>query len=218
MLKEIYEQPTVVAACLEGRMSEERILASAFGVNSDFLKQVENVHIVACGTSYHAGMVAKYWIEDLANIPVTVEVASEYRYRKVAVPSNTLFLTLSQSGETADTLAALRMAKELNYLTTLAICNVPSSTLVRESGLTLLTKAGAEIGVASTKAFTTQLTALLITSIAIAAEKDAIDHVRHAELVKALRSLPAHIDAAIKQDSVIKLVAENLPTKTKRCF
>ena len=218
MLKEIYEQPKVVAACLEGRMSEERILASAFGVNSDFLKQVENVHIVACGTSYHAGMVAKYWLEDLANIPVTVEVASEYRYRKVAVPNNTLFLTLSQSGETADTLAALRMAKELNYLTTLAICNVPSSTLVRESGLTLLTKAGAEIGVASTKAFTTQLTALLITSIAIAAEKDAIDSARHAQLVQALRSLPAHIDAAIKQDGAIKLVADQFANKHNALF
>ncbi|MBM6551040.1 glutamine--fructose-6-phosphate transaminase (isomerizing) [Marinomonas ostreistagni] len=218
MLKEIYEQPTVVAACLEGRLSHERVLTSCFGANSEFLKQVENVHIVACGTSYHAGMVAKYWIEDMANIPCTVEVASEYRYRKVAVPKNTLFLTLSQSGETADTLAALRMAKELNYLTTLAICNVPSSTLVRESGLTLLTKAGAEIGVASTKAFTTQLTALLITSIAIAAEKGELSDAKQAELVQALRSLPAYLDAAIKQDSTIQVVAEQFANKHHALF
>ena len=218
MLKEIYEQPKVIAACLEGRISEERVLTSCFGADSAFLKDIENIHIVACGTSYHAGMVAKYWIEDLANIPCTVEVASEYRYRKVAVPKNTLFLTLSQSGETADTLAALRMAKELNYLTTLAICNVPSSTLVRESDLTLLTNAGAEIGVASTKAFTTQLTALLITSIAIASEKDALSDEKQVELVQALRSLPAYVDAAIKQDEAIKVVSEQFANKHNALF
>ena len=218
MLKEIYEQPKVIAACLEGRISEERVLTSCFGADSAFLKDIENIHIVACGTSYHAGMVAKYWIEDLANIPCTVEVASEYRYRKVAVPKNTLFLTLSQSGETADTLAALRMAKELDYLTTLAICNVPSSTLVRESDLTLLTNAGAEIGVASTKAFTTQLTALLITSIAIASEKDALSDEKQVELVQALRSLPAYVDAAIKQDEAIKVVSEQFANKHNALF
>ncbi|RUM53574.1 MAG: glutamine--fructose-6-phosphate transaminase (isomerizing) [Marinomonas sp.] len=218
MLKEIYEQPKVIAACLEGRISDERVLTSCFGADSAFLKDIENIHIVACGTSYHAGMVAKYWIEDLANIPCTVEVASEYRYRKVAVPKNTLFLTLSQSGETADTLAALRMAKELNYLTTLAICNVPSSTLVRESDLTLLTNAGAEIGVASTKAFTTQLTALLITSIAIASEKGALSDEKQVELVQALRSLPAYVDAAIKQDDAIKVVSEQFANKHNALF
>ena len=218
MLKEIYEQPKVIAACLEGRISDERVLTSCFGADSAFLKDIENIHIVACGTSYHAGMVAKYWIEDLANIPCTVEVASEYRYRKVAVPKNTLFLTLSQSGETADTLAALRMAKELNYLTTLAICNVPSSTLVRESDLTLLTNAGAEIGVASTKAFTTQLTALLITSIAIASEKGTLSDDKQVELVQALRSLPAYVDAAIKQDEAIKVVSEQFANKHNALF
>ena len=218
MLKEIYEQPKVIAACLEGRISEERVLTSCFGADSAFLKDIENIHIVACGTSYHAGMVAKYWIEDLANIPCTVEVASEYRYRKVAVPKNTLFLTLSQSGETADTLAALRMAKELDYLTTLAICNVPSSTLVRESDLTLLTNAGAEIGVASTKAFTTQLSALLITSIAIASEKGALSDEKQVELVQALRSLPAYVDAAIKQDDAIKVVSEQFANKHNALF
>ncbi|WP_425642592.1 glutamine--fructose-6-phosphate transaminase (isomerizing) [Marinomonas gallaica] len=218
MLKEIYEQPKVIAACLEGRISEDRVLTSSFGADSAFLKDVENIHIVACGTSYHAGMVAKYWIEELANIPCSVEVASEYRYRKVAVPKQSLFLTLSQSGETADTLAAMRMAKGLGYLTTLAICNVPSSTLVRESDLTLLTRAGTEIGVASTKAFTTQLTALLITSIAIAAEKGELSDDKHTALVHALRSLPSYVDAAIKQDSAIKLVSEHFANKHNALF
>ncbi|GAB3478943.1 glutamine--fructose-6-phosphate transaminase (isomerizing) [Marinomonas epiphytica] len=217
MMKEIYEQPSVISACLEGRISDSKVLTSCFGADSGFLKEVENVHIVACGTSYHAGMVAKYWIEDLAGIPCTVEVASEYRYRKVAVPKNTLFLTLSQSGETADTLAALRMAKELNYLTTLAICNVPSSTLVRESALTLLTNAGAEIGVASTKAFTTQLTALLITSVAIAVE-NGLPAEKEAELVQAMKSLPAHVDAALKEDGHIKQVADRFANKHNALF
>jgi len=217
MMKEIYEQPAVISACLEGRISKDKVLTSCFGADSAFLKDIENVHIVACGTSYHAGMVAKYWIEDLAGLPCTVEVASEYRYRKVAVPKSTLFLTLSQSGETADTLAALRMAKELGYLTTLAICNVPSSTLVRESALTLLTNAGAEIGVASTKAFTTQLTALLITSVAIAVEQ-GLSEQRQAELVQAMRDLPAYVDAALMQDSHIKQVADQFANKHHALF
>jgi glucosamine--fructose-6-phosphate aminotransferase (isomerizing) len=217
MMKEIYEQPKVISACLEGRISESKVLTSCFGADSAFLKEVENVHIVACGTSYHAGMVAKYWIEDLAGIPCSVEVASEYRYRKVAVPKKTLFLTLSQSGETADTLAALRMAKELGYLTTLAICNVPSSTLVRESALTLLTNAGPEIGVASTKAFTTQLTALLITSVAIAVE-NGLSAEKEKELVQALRSLPAHVNDALLQDAHIKEVADRFANKHNALF
>ena len=218
MMKEIYEQPAVIAACLEGRISHNKVLTSCFGANSDFLKEIDNVHIVACGTSYHAGMVAKYWIEDLANLPCTVEVASEYRYRKVAVPKNTLFLTLSQSGETADTLAALRKAKEQGYLTTLAICNVPSSTLVRESDLTLLTNAGAEIGVASTKAFTTQLTALLITAIAIADQKGQLSAEKQQSLVNSLRSLPAYIDEALKEDEYIKQVADRFANKHNALF
>jgi len=217
MMKEIYEQPAVISACLEGRISKGKVLTSCFGADSAFLRDIKNIHIVACGTSYHAGMVAKYWIEDLAGLPCTVEVASEYRYRKVAVPKNTLFLTLSQSGETADTLAALRMAKELGYLTTLAICNVPSSTLVRESELTLLTNAGAEIGVASTKAFTTQLTALLITSVAIAVEQ-GLPEAKQAELVQAMRDLPAHVDAALMQDSHIKNVADKFANKHHALF
>ncbi|MBR7887661.1 glutamine--fructose-6-phosphate transaminase (isomerizing) [Marinomonas sp. A79] len=217
MMKEIYEQPKVISACLDGRISETKVLTSCFGAESGFLKDIENVHIVACGTSYHAGMVAKYWIEDLAGLPCSVEVASEYRYRKVAVPKNTLFLTLSQSGETADTLAALRMAKELGYLTTLAICNVPSSTLVRESALTLLTNAGPEIGVASTKAFTTQLTALLITSVAIAVE-NGLSAEKEQELVQAMRSLPAYVSDALSQDAHIKVVADRFANKHNALF
>ena len=217
MMKEIYEQPTVINACLEGRISDKKVLTSCFGADSAFLKDVENIHIIACGTSYHAGLVAKYWIEDLAGLPCSVEVASEYRYRKVAVPKNTLFLTLSQSGETADTLAALRMAKESGYLTTLAICNVPSSTLVRESALTLLTNAGTEIGVASTKAFTTQLTALLITSIAIAVEQ-GLPADKETELVQALKELPAYVYAALKQDAHIKEVADKFANKHHSLF
>ncbi|MCB5161249.1 glutamine--fructose-6-phosphate transaminase (isomerizing) [Marinomonas algarum] len=217
MMKEIYEQSSVISACLEGRISETKVLTSCFGAESEFLKDIENVHIVACGTSYHAGMVAKYWIEDLAGIPCSVEVASEYRYRKVAVPKKTLFLTLSQSGETADTLAALRMAKELGYLTTLAICNVPSSTLVRESALTLLTNAGPEIGVASTKAFTTQLTALLITSVAIAVE-NGLSAEKEQELVQAMRSLPAYINDALAQDAHIKVIADRFANKHNALF
>lgn len=217
MMKEIYEQPAVISACLEGRISDKKVLTSCFGADSAFLKEVENIHIIACGTSYHAGLVAKYWIEDLAGIPCLVEVASEYRYRKVAVPKNTLFLTLSQSGETADTLAALRMAKELGYLTTLAICNVPSSTLVRESALTLLTNAGAEIGVASTKAFTTQLTALLITSIAIAVE-NGLSAEKEEQLVRAIKELPAHVYGALKQDAHIKEVSDKFANKHHALF
>ncbi|MDB4837508.1 glutamine--fructose-6-phosphate transaminase (isomerizing) [Marinomonas sp.] len=217
MMKEIYEQPKVIRACLEGRISDNKVLTSCFGADSGFLKDIENVHIVACGTSYHAGMVAKYWLEELAGLPCSVEVASEYRYRKVAVPKNTLFLTLSQSGETADTLAALRMAKSLNYLITLAICNVPSSTLVRESALTLLTNAGTEIGVASTKAFTTQLTALLITSVAIAVE-NGLSAEEESTLVQAMRSLPSYVESALAEDAHIKKIADRFANKHNALF
>ncbi len=161
MLKEIYEQPQKVAETLEGRIGPRRILPNIFGVGAEeMLAKVRNVHIVACGTSYHAGLVARYQLEWLAGLPCTVEVASEYRYRSPVVPPDTLFVTISQSGETADTLAALRHAKASGYLSTLAICNVPESSIVREADLVLMTRAGPEIGVASTKAFTTQLVAL----------------------------------------------------------
>ncbi|HSW70022.1 MAG TPA: glutamine--fructose-6-phosphate transaminase (isomerizing) [Gammaproteobacteria bacterium] len=168
MSKEIFEQPHAIASSLEGRITKDAVLDTAFGMQAkELLKQVEHVQIVACGTSYHAGMVARYWIEALAGVPCSVEVASEYRYRKMVVPKNSLFVTLSQSGETADTLAALRLAKKMGFLSSLAICNVPESSLVRESNLHFMTRAGAEIGVASTKAFTTQLTALLLFTIAL---------------------------------------------------
>ncbi|EGG99028.1 Glucosamine--fructose-6-phosphate aminotransferase [gamma proteobacterium IMCC2047] len=169
MLKEIFEQPDVVAATLTGRISKTQVLEQVLGTQAkEILDQVKAVQIIACGTSYHAGLVTQYWIEELAGIPCRVEVASEYRYRKVVVQPGTLFVTISQSGETADTLAALRMAKESGYLASLAICNVGTSTLVRESDLVMLTHAGPEIGVASTKAFTTQLVALLLVTLMLA--------------------------------------------------
>lgn len=168
MSKEIFEQPQAITANLEGRTTKNSILETAFGMQAKkLLGQVQHVQIVACGTSYHAAMVARYWIESLAGIPCAVEVASEYRYRKMVVPQNSLFVTLSQSGETADTLAALRLAKKMGFLGSLAICNVPESSLVRESDFHFMTRAGAEIGVASTKAFTTQLTALLLFSVTL---------------------------------------------------
>src|SRR3990167_3410162 len=169
MLKEIHEQPQSIADTLEGRIAGGRILTQIFGVDADaLLRATESVHIIACGASYHAGLVARYWIEQLAGVPCTAEIASEYRYRDPVVKKGTLFLTISQSGETADTLAALKLAKQRDYLTQLAICNVPESSIVREAGLVLMTRAGPEIGVASTKAFTTQLAALALFSLELA--------------------------------------------------
>ncbi len=172
MLKEIHEQPEAIKRTLEGRLGKEGVLVEAFGLEAEMLfKDAEGICIVACGTSYHAGMVAKYWLEKYIDIPVSVEVASEYRYRRIAVPKNTLFVTVSQSGETADTLAALQKAKELGYLGYLAVCNVVNSSLVRESDILISTNAGPEIGVASTKAFTTQLVAFLLMTLAISKSK-----------------------------------------------
>ena len=160
--------PAVVQRTLEGRLGADHVLVQAFGPQAaELFAKVKNVQIVACGTSYHAGMVARYWLEELAGIPCQIEVASEFRYRKVVVQPDSLFVSISQSGETADTLAALRNAKELGFLSSLAICNVGTSSLVRESALTLLTQAGPEIGVASTKAFTTQLVALLLLTLSL---------------------------------------------------
>src|SRR5699024_1738840 len=173
MLKEIHEQPTVLAETMSGRVTAQDVLAGSLGADEQvLLDSVENIHIVACGTSYFAGLVARYWIEAQARIPCNVELASEYRYRNSVVPENCLFVTLSQSGETADTLAALRYAKTRSYLTTLAICNVPESSLVRESDLVLMTRAGPEIGVASTKAFTTQLLVLQLLTALLCADAD----------------------------------------------
>ena len=169
MLKEIHEQPRAVANTLQERVANGRLLEAAFGpAATEVFAHVEHVHIVACGTSFHSGAVARYFIEQICKLPCTVEIASEYRYRNPVVPKNSLFVTISQSGETADTLAALRLAKQAGYLSSLAICNVPESSLVRESELVMLTRAGPEIGVASTKAFTTQLAALGMLVIALA--------------------------------------------------
>jgi glutamine---fructose-6-phosphate transaminase (isomerizing) len=190
MLKEIHEQPAALNRTLDGRLGKYGVLISAFGVEAEQLfRKTEGICIVACGTSFHAGMVAKYWLEQLINIPVSVEVASEYRYRRIAVSANTLFVTVSQSGETADTLAALKKAKALDYLGYLAICNVINSTLVRESDLLISTNAGPEIGVASTKAFTTQLVAFLLTTLALADVKEIETGIDPSKLLNQLGEL-----------------------------
>lgn len=179
----------MIRAALEERLSDDHVLVESFGPDAPAIFQsTKQIHIIACGTSYHAGLVARYWLERYAGIPVQVEVASEYRYRYPVVPEGTLFVTLSQSGETADTLAALRYAKQLNYVGTLAICNVPGSSLVRESDVTLMTRAGPEIGVASTKAFTTQLIGLMLLTLAISRVHGCHDH--HADIVSALKPYP----------------------------
>ena len=206
MQKEIFEQPRAVADTLESRLGPHGVLPNIFGVGGDeLLAKVQGIHIVACGTSYHAGMVARYWIEEFARLPVSVEVASEYRYRDVVVPANTLFVAISQSGETADTLAAMREAKRRGYLGTLAICNVPESSVVREADLKLMTRAGPEIGVASTKAFTTQLTALALLTLQLAQHR-GLDEARHADLCAQLTHLPRAIESALAlEPQVIEL-------------
>ncbi|QJQ97476.1 glutamine--fructose-6-phosphate transaminase (isomerizing) [Halomonas sp. PGE1] len=218
MLKEIHEQPAVIAAALEGRLGERSVLVESFGPDAEALfGRVRQIHIVACGTSYHAGMVARYWLERFAGVPVQVEVASEYRYRQVVVPEGTLFVTLSQSGETADTLAALRFARERGYLASLAICNVPGSSLVRESDLTLMTQAGPEIGVASTKAFTTQLTALMLFTLALGRVK-GLDEATQAELVTALRGLPRLVERVLALDTEIEALSMAFAEKQHALF
>ncbi|OPX55674.1 glucosamine--fructose-6-phosphate aminotransferase (isomerizing) [Oceanospirillum multiglobuliferum] len=217
MLKEIYEQPEVVKATLQGRISATKLLEQAFGNGaSAIFDQTKQVQIIACGTSYHAGMIAKYWLEDIAGIPCAVEVASEYRYRKHVVPENTLFLTISQSGETADTLAALREVQD-KVLASLTICNVPGSSLVRESDLSLMTNAGPEIGVASTKAFTTQLVALLLFTLALA-RRSGLSEAREAEIVGALHQLPELLLAAVKLDASIESLSRAFAEKNHTLF
>jgi glucosamine--fructose-6-phosphate aminotransferase (isomerizing) len=218
MLKEIFEQPGAVANTLEGRIADGRVLPNIFGVDADeLLKRVRHVHIVACGTSYHAGMVARYWLEGIAGIPCSVEVASEYRYRNVVVMADTLFLAISQSGETADTLAALREGRERGYLGSFAICNVPESSLVRESDLTLMTRAGPEIGVASTKAFTTQLSALALLVLELARLR-GVGTARLSQLVGELASLPRHLEDALKLAPAIAKLAEAFVDKHHALF
>ncbi|MEG1039512.1 MAG: glutamine--fructose-6-phosphate transaminase (isomerizing) [Pseudomonas sp.] len=219
MLKEIHEQPTVVQRTLEGRLGKDHVMVQAFGPQAaELFAKVRNVQIVACGTSYHAGMVARYWLEELAGIPCQVEVASEFRYRKVVVQPDTLFVSISQSGETADTLAALRNAKELGFLGSLAICNVGISSLVRESDLTLLTQAGPEIGVASTKAFTTQLVSLMLLTLSLGQVRGTLKAGVEAELVEELRRLPTRLGEALAMDAIVEKTAELFADKHHTLF
>jgi glucosamine--fructose-6-phosphate aminotransferase (isomerizing) len=219
MLKEIHEQPWALANTLQERVANGRLLEAAFGpAATEVLKRTRNVHIVACGTSYHAACVARYFIEQIAKIPCAVDIASEYRYRSPLVPPDSLFVTISQSGETADTLAALRLAKQSGYLSQLAICNVPESSLVRESELVMLTRAGPEIGVASTKAFTTQLTALGMLVVALARHRGA-DPERERGLVTRLIELPGLVEKTLQLDPVIRrLAAERFASKHHALF
>jgi glutamine---fructose-6-phosphate transaminase (isomerizing) len=218
MLKEIHEQPRAVADTLTERVANGRLLEAAFGPTAtEIFKRTEHVHIIACGTSYHSGSVARYFIEQICKLPCTVEIASEYRYRNPVVPKNSLFVTISQSGETADTLAALRLAKQAGYLSSLAICNVPESSLVRESELVMLTRAGPEIGVASTKAFTTQLTALGMLVVALAKHRTA-DAERERNLVQRLIEIPSLIEKTLTLDPVIYQLAKRFADKHHALF
>jgi glucosamine--fructose-6-phosphate aminotransferase (isomerizing) len=218
MLKEIHEQPQSVADTLEGRISGGKILTQIFGVEAEtLLTKTEAVHIVACGTSYHAGLVARYWIEQLAGVPCTAEIASEYRYRDPVVKAGTLYLTISQSGETADTLAALKLAGQRDYLTRMAICNVPESSIVREAQLVLMTRAGPEIGVASTKAFTTQLVALALFALELARAK-GVDAEKDADGVRQLEHLPVLIREALKLDATVQAMGEDFVDKQHALF
>jgi glutamine---fructose-6-phosphate transaminase (isomerizing) len=213
MLKEIYEQAEVLTDVIQERVSQTQVFPQCFGEKApDLFAKTRQIHIVACGTSYHAGLVAKYWLESLANIPTQVEVASEYRYRDIVVPENTLFITVSQSGETADTLAALRKAKQLNYLSTLAICNVATSSLVRESECVFLTRAGTEIGVASTKAFTTQLVSFLMLASCLVKNESQTD------LLKQLHELPAVCEQLLALDKSIETLANDFVDKNHALF
>jgi glucosamine--fructose-6-phosphate aminotransferase (isomerizing) len=218
MLKEIHEQPRAVAQTLEERVAGGRLLEAAFGPAAQAVfAKTEAVRIVACGTSFHAGLVAKYFIEQICRLPCWVEIASEYRYRNPVVPKNTLFVSVSQSGETADTLAALRLAKQAGYLSQLAICNVPESSLVRESELVMLTRAGPEIGVASTKAFTTQIAALSMLVIALAKFHSA-DAERERGLVQKLLGIPSLIESTLKLDGTIRELAKRFADKHHALF
>jgi len=218
MLKEIYEQPKVIKATMEGRVTRTRVLEQALGTEAaNLLENVRHVQIIACGTSYHAGMVARYWIEELAGVACSVEVASEFRYRKHVIQQDTLFLCISQSGETADTLAALRQAKKAGFRAALAICNVPGSSLVRESDLVIMTQAGPEIGVASTKAFTTQLTALLIFTLALA-RHNGLPEEQEAEIVEALHLVPGQVSDVLALDGEIAEMSKAFMDKNHSLF
>ena len=219
MLKEIFEQPRAIADTLEGRISGERVLEEAFGAGAgEIFDRIRGVHIIACGTSYHAGMVGRYWLESIAGIPCSVEVASEFRYRHPVVRNNSLIVTLSQSGETADTLAGLREARRLGFGHALSICNVPESSLVRESDLVLMTHAGPEIGVASTKAFTTQLIAMLLLTIVLG-RRHGMSAETEADLVNELRSVPTKVEHALTlNEQVMTLARERFADRHHALF
>lgn len=218
MQKEIFEQPTVLANTLAGRIAADHIREAIFGYRAeDLFALTQHVHIVACGTSFHSGLVAKYWLEEYVGVPCQVEVASEYRYRTVPVPAGTLFVTISQSGETADTLAALRKAKDSGYLGFVSICNVANSSLVRESDISLMTMAGPEIGVASTKAFTTQLVALQLFTLALGRHK-GLDPAIEKELVQNLHQLSALCGQVLALDGLIEKVSESFANKNHALF
>lgn len=219
MQKEIYEQPNALINTMEGRILHNNVIVDAIGNGaSEILEKVEHIQIVACGTSYNAGMTARYWFEALAGVSCDVEIASEFRYRKFVTRPNSLLVTISQSGETADTLAALRLAKEKGYMAALTICNVSSSSLVRESDLAFMTRAGVEVGVASTKAFTTQLATLLMLVTAIGKVKGNISSEQEVEIVKALQSLPAEVEKALAFDKDIEVLAEDFAEKNHALF
>ena len=218
MQKEIHEQAEAVSNTLDERTANGKVLDAAFGPQAvDVLDNTKGIHIVACGTSYHAGLIARYWIEDLCRIPCSVEIASEYRYRTPAVPDNTLFVTISQSGETADTLAALRAAKDRGYLSTMTICNVPESSLVRECELVMMTRAGQEIGVASTKAFTTQLAVLALLTISVG-RRNGLSAEDEKALVEQLNELPDLIQQVLTLDPAIEALAGHFVDKDHALF
>ncbi|MGI2171596.1 glutamine--fructose-6-phosphate transaminase (isomerizing) [Shewanella sp. MF05960] len=218
MLKEIYEQPTAIAHTLEGRIAGGKVLDSAFGENAaELLKDIKHVQIIACGTSYHAGMAARYWLEDWAGVSCNVEIASEFRYRKSHLFPNSLLVTISQSGETADTLAAMRLAKEMGYKATLTICNSAGSSLVRESDMAYMMKAGVEIGVASTKAFTVQLAGLLMLTTAIG-RHNGMSSDMEAAITQSLLSMPAKVEQALGLNDAIAELAEDFADKQHALF
>ncbi len=218
MLKEIYEQAKAIKNTLSGRISEKHVLEEAFGIKAKAIfDKVTNVQIVACGTSFHAGLITKYWLENIAKMPCQVDIASDYRYRNIIVQPGSLFVTISQSGETADTLAALRYASESGYVGRLAICNVATSSLVRESDFSLLTIAGREIGVASTKAFTTQLTALLLLALVLG-RRNGMSNADEEQYVKDLHRLPDLVNQVLKQDKAIQKLSISLADKHHALF
>lgn len=219
MQKEIFEQPKALINTMEGRITHDCVVVESIGVHAaEILAKVEHVQIVACGTSYNAGMTARYWFESLAGVSCDVEIASEFRYRKFVTRPNSLLITLSQSGETADTLAALRLAKEKGYMAAMTICNVAGSSLVRESDFAFMTRAGTEIGVASTKAFTTQLVTLLMLVTALGKQQQRIGRELEAEIVHALHQLPKQIETALSFEKQIETLAEDFADKHHTLF